>query len=71
MSKSQNTSRRKRKTKTERWSHAHDLIAAIDVDDLAGDSCGSVAGEENSGSAKLGGIAAAFQRRALLVMLQH
>src|SRR5262249_61892537 len=55
-----------------RWeSHAHDLIAAIDVDDLAGDSCGSVAGQKNSGGAKLGGIATAFQWRALLIMLQH
>ena len=50
-------------------SHPHDLIAAIDVDDLAGDRRGAVAGEENSGGAELGRIATAFQRRVLLIML--
>jgi hypothetical protein len=47
--------RRKRKTKIERkrkrWSHAHYLISAIDVDNLAGNGCGPVAGEKNSSSA--------------------
>ena len=29
-------------------SHPHDLIAAIDIDDLTGYRCSAVAGEENS-----------------------
>src|SRR6266705_1620204 len=35
----------------ETLSHARYLIAAIDVNYLASDRCGSVAGEENSGGA--------------------
>ncbi len=35
----------------ETLSHARYLVAAIDVNYLASDRCGSVAGEENSGGA--------------------
>jgi len=34
-------------------SHAYCLVAAVNVDDLASDRRGSVAGEENSGGAQL------------------
>ena len=34
-----------------RWSHAHYLIPAIDVDDLASNGRRAVAGEKNSRSA--------------------
>ena len=30
------------------WLHPHDLVTAIDVNDLAGDGCSAVAGEKNS-----------------------
>src|ERR1044071_1361664 len=42
------------------WSHAHDLVTAIDVDDLPGDGRGGVAGKKDSGGAKLGRIATAL-----------
>ena len=50
------SSMRKRKDEEEEeeretLSHARYLIAAIDVNYLASDRCGSVAGEENSGGA--------------------
>ena len=41
----------KRERKRKRLSHAHYLIPAIDIDDLAGNGCGPVAGEKNSRSA--------------------
>src|SRR5882672_5746454 len=43
--------KRKRKRKRKRWSHAHYLISAIDIDDLAGNSCSPIAGKKNSCSA--------------------
>ena len=52
-------------------SHPHDLIPAVDVNDLAGNRGRAVAGEENSGLPKLGGIATASERSAFLIMLQH
>src|SRR5215217_2631754 len=52
-------------------SHAHYLIAAVDVNDLAGDRCGGVTGQKNSCRAELRRITTTFQWRALLVMLQH
>src|SRR6058998_2996747 len=55
----------------ERYSHAHYLVTAIDVDDLSGDGRGSVAGEEDPGCANFSGIATAFQWRAFLIMFQH
>src|SRR5437870_5463634 len=64
-------SKRKRKRKSKRLSHAHYLVTAIDVDDLPGNRRGSVAGEKNSSGAKLGGIATALQWCAFLIMLQH
>jgi len=50
------SSMRKRKDEEEEeeretLSHARYLVAAIDVNYLASDRCGSVAGEENSGGA--------------------
>src|SRR5438128_11984980 len=70
-SKSKRKRKRKRKRKSKRLSHAHYLVTAIDVDDLAGNRRGSVAGEKNSSGAKLGGIATALQWCAFLIMLQH
>src|SRR5437764_922656 len=55
----------------ERESHSHDLVAAIGVNDLAGDRCGTVAGEKNSCRDELRRITTPFQWRALLVILQH
>src|SRR5260370_9190324 len=60
-----------REHEQEQGSHAHYLVTAIDVNHLAGDGCGSVAGEENSRGAQLGGIATAFQRCAFLIMFKH
>src|SRR5439155_1901514 len=67
-------SKRKRKDEEEEeetGSHAHYLVTAINVNDLACDCRGSVTRQENSGGAQLGRIATAFQRCALLIMLQH
>src|SRR5215813_14578485 len=50
-------------------SHAHDLVAAVHINDLTGNGRGCVTGEKDSGSAQLGWIATAFQRRAFLIML--
>src|SRR5262249_22423987 len=50
-------------------SHAHALVAAGAIDDLTGNGRGCVTGEKDSGSAELGWIATAFQRRAFLIML--
>src|SRR2546430_322642 len=55
--------------RSKKWSHAHYLISAIDIDDLACDGRRAIAGEKYPGLAKLGRIATAFQRRAFLVML--
>src|SRR5439155_18629848 len=62
-------------SKTERkrksGSHAHDLVTAIDVNDLTSDRRSTVACQENSGRPQLSGIATAFQWRAFLIMFQH
>jgi hypothetical protein len=50
-------------------SHPHDLITAIDVNDLTGDRCGSVAREKHSGPAEFRRVATAFQRCAFLIVL--
>src|SRR6266516_1472424 len=59
------------KTKRKSGSHAHDLVTAIDVNDLTSDRRSTVACQENSGRPQLGGIATAFQWRAFLIMFQH
>src|SRR4029077_10950983 len=64
-------SRIKTERKRKRCSHSHYLVAAINIDDLAGDGCRGVASEKNSRSAQFGGVAAALQRCAFLIMLQH
>src|SRR6266480_3607605 len=51
--------------------HAHDLIATIDVNDLAGNGRRAIARQKNAGLAQLSRIATALQRRAFLIMLQH
>src|SRR6266481_9881988 len=51
--------------------HANYLVTAIDINDLAGGGCGSIAGEENSRGAQLGRIATAFQWCAFLIMFKH
>ena len=47
-SRSTSRSKSKMQSKRETSSHAHYLIAAIDIDDLAGNGCSPVAGEKNS-----------------------
>ena len=49
--------------------HAHDLITAVDVDDLTGDRCRSVAREKHSGLTEFRRVATAFQRSSFLIML--
>jgi len=56
------------KSKNRSWSHAHDLIAAIDINDLTRDRRRAIAGEKDSGLAELRRVATAFQRRALMIM---
>ena len=63
-------SKRKRERKRKRWSHPHYLVAAVDVDDLAGDGRGAVAGEEHASAPSSSG-ATALERRVGLVVLQH
>ena len=41
----------KAEAEAKRWSHAHYLISAINVEDLAGNGRSTVAGEKNSRSA--------------------
>jgi len=50
-SRSTSRSKSKMQRKREISSHAHYLIAAIDIEDLAGNGCSPVTGEKNSGSA--------------------
>ncbi len=51
--------------------HSHDLVAAIDVDDLSRDGGCAVACEECSGGTQLIGEDIALQRRVGLVFLEH
>jgi len=48
--------------------HPHDLIAAIDVNNLARDRGGTVARQENSGVAEFRRITTSLKRRMFLVM---
>src|SRR5204863_10019052 len=59
------------RARSARSSHPHNLIAAIDINDLAGDRSGAIAPDKDTGLAQLGGVATAFQRRAFLVMFEH
>ena len=53
-----------------RTSHAHDLIAAVHVDDLAGDGRGAVAGKEHAGRAEFLGRDVALERCVRFIMLE-
>src|SRR3982750_265862 len=52
-------------------SHSHDLVAAVDVEDLAGDGGRAVAGQKRSRRAKFFRQHVALQRRMRFVVLQH
>src|SRR6266566_6372713 len=49
--------------------HPHNLVTAVDINDLACDGGRAVAREKHSGLAEFRRLATAFQRRALLIML--
>ena len=51
--------------------HAHDLIAGVHVDDLAGDGGGAVAGQKDTGGAEFLGQDIPLERGVGLVMLEH
>src|SRR5438034_636132 len=46
-----------------RSSHPHNLIAAVDINDLAGDRSGAIAPEKDTGLAQLGGVAGKRDQR--------
>src|SRR3712207_9473820 len=50
---------------------SHDVVAAVHVEDFAGDAGGERAEEEERGVADLARLDVAAQRRALCVVAQH
>src|SRR5437016_3688842 len=52
-------------------SHPHDLISAIDIQNLAGDRGCAVAGQEHSGRPQFVRQHIAFERRVRFIMFKH
>src|SRR5260370_31681859 len=50
---------------------SHDVVAAIDVDDFAGDAARSIRGQEDPGATDFFDLHAAAQGSALLVFPEH